>query len=130
MERVKSKAKRLRIPRKVAIIATKLGIRFQPNRGSSLYRLPGKKKIFSSQKNWMSPVGTLRVSDHWGYENSDGNIVYRSDIPVTGWAIGINDGIGPNPWKIILKFDEMSVSEFNYESIESEIRKHVWWIRF
>lgn len=91
------------IPRPIAIIAKKLGLLFQPNQGSSMYRLPANKNIPTEQKDWDCPIGTLRLSDHWDYRGNTSKNVFVTDIAIPDgqWAICINTGVKENPWKVL-----------------------------
>lgn len=95
--------------RSIAILVCKLDMSFQPNFGSSFYRLPNKKKLIASQRSWKCPVGTLRLSDHWNYKNYKDEIVYRTDLSVSKkkWALAINYGPGyDKPWHIVQVFEK------------------------
>lgn len=97
---IKKFCKELQVPRHVAIIAARLGITFQPNSGSSMYKLPPEREIISGQEYWNSPFGTLRLSDHWGFAKDDGDsVVFKTDIPVPEktWILAVN----ANGWKVL-----------------------------
>ncbi len=125
----KKAVKRLQVPRYVVIIAKRLNMNFQPNRGSSFYKRPYKKRIPDYQKNWNSPVGTLRLSDHWGYENSKAESVYRTDayIPKGQWALCINakEPISSS-WKVLFIFETKKsnvIREVDFKKVEEEIKQ-------
>lgn len=125
--RINRTAKRLAIPRVIAIISLRLGMTFQPNRGSSFYKRPTREKVPVYQRSWDSPVGTLRLSDHWNYKNSNEELVYRTDntVPKHKWVLCINTGIPPRAWKVlqIFKKDENNnmIMSIDFSKITDEI---------
>lgn len=125
----KIKTMQKKIPRYVWLIALRLQATFQPNTGSSLYKIPGKNRIPEEQKNWNSPIGTLRLSNHWNYENSREKKVYITDkeVPVGVWTLCINTGPkSDTPWKVlhIFRIDGSNILQnIDFLSIEKEIRK-------
>ncbi|KKS54133.1 MAG: hypothetical protein UV20_C0040G0004 [Candidatus Magasanikbacteria bacterium GW2011_GWA2_42_32] len=122
-----------KIPRYLAIIATKLNMSFQPSRrGSSMYRKPSAKKVLESQKDWKMPVGTLRLSDHWNFhkcnwESDEEKTIFATDIPVAKntWVLAINTGQKPKPWKVLhvftLQKGKNIIREIDCNKIQSEI---------
>jgi hypothetical protein len=100
---------------------------FQPNRGSSLYKRLAENKILPNQKEWNSPVGTLRLSDHWNYNNRRyDELVYRTstEIPLRTWVLCINTNIKPNAWKVLEIFETKKsnvIRKINFKKIQSEI---------
>jgi len=126
MKKIKKVAKRFNVLRFVAIIATRLDMRLQPNRGSSFYRLPTINKVPKEQRDWACPVG--RLSDHWQYTNYRGLVVYKTDVEVPKyfWALAIN--LGPEystPWKILQIFESTndSIRKIDFSNIQKEIKK-------
>lgn len=117
------------VPRYIAIISQRLNMWFQPNSGSSFYRRPSKTRVVEEQKSWNSPVGTLRLSDHWNYENYQGRRVYLTDVnlPEKTWALGINTGIIEAPWKILQIFKKESrkniIRNVDFGLIKSEVKR-------
>lgn len=115
------------IPRLITLIAIRLGINKQPNKGSSLYKVPGDKHIPKDQKSWQCPIGTLRLSDHWNYTNQSGREVFNTthSIPSRTWALCINTGHEENPWKVldIFQIDGSNIlRNISFPKIEKEIR--------
>jgi hypothetical protein len=126
MEKIKKRVKRQRVPRYVAIIAKRLNMVFQPNRGSSFYKRPSIKKIIDDQKEWNSPLGTLRLSDHWNYENSRDDIAYKTNITILEdtWILCVNSGLKERPWKVLEIFNQKKgnvIRNINFRKIQSEV---------
>lgn len=125
--KINKKKERLQVPRYVAIIVTRLNMVFQPNRGSSFYKRPADDKILEGQKDWNSPVGTLRLSDHWGYENQYGDLVYITniEIPKRVWVLCINTNIKSKPWKVLQIFQKEKgsniIRKIDFIKIQDEI---------
>jgi hypothetical protein len=125
-----------KVPRFVAIISRMLSMHFQPNRGSSMYKLPGKKIVIPDQEEWNAPVGTIRFSDHWNCiplnrkdcvsKNYNERVFMTTEkIPPGKWALCVNTGSGQNgiPWKVIAIFDKQNpIHSFDVVSIKAEIR--------
>ena len=99
------------IPEYVRVIAFNLGLTFQPNKGSSFYKLPPKDQIPVHQRGWDTPIGTLRLSDHWNYINNYDESVYNTNvhIPEGKWALCINAGASP-AWRVLKIFYSNSTS--------------------
>lgn len=127
MKKIKRLQEQCFVPRYIIIIIIKLGIRFQPNLGSSFYKLPRKEKILKGQEYWDSPFGTLRLSDHWNYVNKNEKLVYVTDvkIPKYTWCLAINTGIQPSPWKVLNVFsiinNENVINNIDYKKIHKNI---------
>jgi|GEM_PF-7056751 hypothetical protein len=128
MKKIKKVAKKFNVLRFVAIIATRLDMRLQPNRGSSFYRLPTRNKVPKEQRDWACPIGSLRLSDHWQYTNYNGLVVYKTDVEVPKyfWALAIN--LGPEystPWKVLQIFESTndSIRKIDFPNIQKEIKK-------
>ncbi|MES2023483.1 MAG: hypothetical protein V4439_02255 [Patescibacteria group bacterium] len=135
MRNIKKVRRELDVPRHVAIIATRLGIKFQPNSGSSMYKLPPKEKIIPGQEDWNCPFGTLRLSDHWGilkcscYEEQNSGecncpIVFQTDVPVpTGsWVLAVNN----DGWKVVHIFQLKKsniIYSLDFNKIKFEVEK-------
>jgi hypothetical protein len=98
---------------------------FQPNRGSSLYKRPAKDKIIVGQQRWHSPVGTLRLSDHWNYENRNDELVYCTsiEVPPMTWVLCINTNTKPKAWKVInvFKTEGNVIRLIDFELIQKEV---------
>ncbi len=123
----------------MAIIAKRLNMRFQPNHGSSLYKRPSRKKVIPEQVDWDSPIGTLRLSDHWNYENHYGDTVYKTDeiVPERTWVLAVNKGLNRgrrfNPWKVLQIFQKTGnvnlIRKINFKEIHNEVDKAIGWHR-
>lgn len=123
---MKKKTKRLQVPRYIAIIVTRLNMVFQPNKGSSFYKRPSKNKILPGQANWDSPVGTLRLSNHWNYENIHDELVYvtNTNVPRGKWVLSVNTGTKPKPWKVLQIFEVKQgnvIRKIDFNPIQREI---------
>lgn len=125
--RINRKAKHFAVPRVIAIISLRLDMTFQPNKGSSFYKRPPKDKVPVFQRSWDSPVGTLRLSDHWNYRNSYEELVYRTNntVPQNKWVLCVNTGIPPRAWKVLQIFrkDENNnvIMSIDFNKITDEI---------
>lgn len=113
------------VPRYIAITALKLNLVIQPNKGSSLYQRTPQKMVKKEQRDWNSPVGTIRLSNHWNYKNDDGKLVYRTNNKTKKgvWALGINSGDSKTPWKIILVLDDSRIESINFGLLKNSIYK-------
>lgn len=116
------------LPRYVAILVKRLNMEFQPNRKSSLYKRPTKNKILPGQEYWNCPVGTIRLSDHWNYTNSDEKLVFKTKIPVSKdtWVLCLNTGQKTQkPWKVLIQFKVKKginiIRTIDFEKIQQEI---------
>lgn len=127
MENIKKRTEHYAVPRFISIISKRLNMKFQPNRGSSFYKRPSEDKRFCIQKDWNSPFGTLRLSDHWDYINSNRENVYRTDVDLTKkvWALCINTGNRPESWKVLEIFKEGEkiniIRNIDFKKIQLEI---------
>lgn len=125
MRNFKKKAKRQDVPRFIAIISTRLNMKFQPIKGSSFYKRPAKDRIIKGQEEWNSPVGTLRLSDHWNYFNQAEKLVGQTDIfvPPKMWALSVNTGRALKAWKVLKVFEckVNVIRDIDFISIQKEI---------
>ena len=127
--KIKRREKIWNLPRRVVILASSLGFRFQPNRGSSFYIRTPKGIIPEDQKDWNCPVGSLRLSDHWNYENKNEEVVYRTDqdIPGGAWVLCLNTLEHPTPWKVLAVFNQTKKGLFQID--HQLIRKQISLLR-
>jgi len=129
MKSIKKRAEHYSVPRFISIISKRLNMKFQPNRGSSFYKRPSIDKRYSNQEDWDSPFGTLRLSDHWDYVNSNNENVYRTDVdlPKKVWVLCINTGDRPSPWKVLEIFQEGEkiniIRNIDFKKIQRETDK-------
>lgn len=123
--KIKERSQIYEIPRHISIISKNLGIHFQPNDGSSLYKIP--YKILAGQDHWDCPHGTLRLSDHWEYVNKNGDTVFVTDqeVPEYTWCIAVNTGKIPTPWKVLcildLEKNKNIIKEIDFKNIHRNI---------
>jgi len=132
METLNERAQRQAIPRYISIIARRLNIKFQPNHRSSLYKRTPVKKVIKGQEEWQSPVGTLRLSDHWNYVPLEREkIVYSTDKPIAdyAWALCVNTGEKLNPWRVLAVFNKKIknnvIYNIDFEKIKFEINNAI-----
>jgi len=133
METINERAQRQAIPRYISIIARRLNIKFQPKRRSSLYKRTPLKKILKGQEDWHSPVGTLRLSDHWNYvPYAKEKAVYLTDLSNfswSAWVLCVNTGEKPNPWKVLAVFEKKIknnvIYNIDFEKIKFEINNAI-----
>ena len=129
METINKRKKRLAVPRFISIISKRLNMKSQPNRGSSIYLKLSKNKIINGQEDLECPMGTLRLSDHWDYENSRCKNVFRTDITLSKgvWALCINTCEPIKPWKVLEVFkigkNINIIKNINFQKIQLEIDK-------
>ena len=129
---IKSETRELNVPRFVVIFIKKLNISFQPNRGSSFYKKPPRKKIKKGQKDWNSPIGTLRISDHWNYKDWGEHPIYQTDVPVSeySWVLAINTGQTSCPWKVIYGIKKCGkgdniIARINFKELKVQIAQEI-----
>lgn len=96
-------------------------MKFQPNENSSMYKRPSKHKVFPGQKHWNSPVGTLRLSNHWNYVNRNGDKVFVTNQGVEQGQIAlcVNTNMKPAAWKVIYVFSKEDIKKpINFKEIQ------------
>ncbi len=113
------------IPENIRYVSKGLGMTYQPNKGSSFYKLPPKDKIPTYQRGWDTPIGTWRLSDHWNYVNNYGELVYNTDsrIPEGKWALCVNVGVSP-AWRVLKVFYSTN-SVISVSKIKEEIENYI-----
>lgn len=129
MKNIKRQAKIFDLRRRTTIIAVRLGMKFQPKKGSSLYKRTPKNKVLPGQEEWKMPVGTLRFSNHWNYENQKWDMVYQTDESIPSedyqWRLCVNTGKKP-AWKVLMVVSgARAIREIDFQLIQKEIDRAI-----